>query len=126
MANPRKLSRADLVLWTANAATAVADGKVTGFLVAQNTAISDGLTDKNAELAASDTTQIETHALSMSATSTAQFTEEQLQALIADLKFSMRGVNATAAEYEAVGFDAPDTFRSAVVPHTPTNLAATA
>ena len=52
MSNPRKMNRAQLVEFTQNAATGVANGKVTGFSAAQNTAISDALIDANAILAA--------------------------------------------------------------------------
>ena len=48
--NPNKLSRADLVDFADNVATGVADGKVPGFLAAQNTSFSDALTDANTEL----------------------------------------------------------------------------
>ena len=37
----------------------------------------------------------------------------------------MHSVNSPGSEFEACGFDAPDTTRSAVVPQTPTDLSAT-
>jgi hypothetical protein len=113
-----------LVDFTANAATGVADGKVTGFLVGQNTAISDALTDANAELAAADTTQVETRTLSLQSTQIAEDKREKVLKLLSELKFAMKGVDAPAADYEVLGFDPPAETRSIVVPQAPSDLAA--
>jgi hypothetical protein len=120
----RRLNRAALVDFTANCATGVADGKVTGFLVGQNTAISDALTDANAELAAADTTQVETRTLSLQATEIAEDKRFKVEKLLGELKFAMKGVDAPAADYEVLGFDPPAETRSIVIPETPTDLAA--
>ena len=124
MTDFRKLPRPALVDFTANTATGVADGKVTQFLVAQNTAISDALTDANAELAAAETTVVETRALAQSATQIAQAKAAVVVKLLSELKFSMRGVDAGPDEYDVLGFTPPDTVRSIVSPQTPTDLAA--
>ena len=122
--NPNSLSRAELVDFTANAATGVADGKFTGFLVAQNTAISDALTDANAELAAADTTQVENRALSLQSTEIAEGKRDTVLKLLSELKFAMRGVDAPAADYDVLGFDPPAETRSIVIPQPPSDLAA--
>ena len=126
MGNPRKLSRADLVLFATNAATGIADGKVSGFSAAQNTAFSDALTDATALLSSADLSQVELHADALEATQIADDAEEVVQNLLADYKFAIRSVNSGAAEYDAIGFDPPDTTRSPVVPQSPTDLVATA
>ena len=122
--NPRILTRAQLVDFAANAATAVADGKVSGFLAAQNTAISDALTDANAELAAAETNKVNTHALDLESTQIADDKREMVLKISQDLKFAMKGVDSPASEYDALGFDPPVESRSIVSPQTPTGLAA--
>ncbi len=122
--NPRNLNRAALVDFTTKAATGVADGKVSGFLAAQNTAISDALTDANALLAAADLSQVSARADSLEATEIAQTAADEVQRLLADLKFGMRSVESPASDYDAIGFDPPSEVRSVVMPQTPTDLAA--
>jgi len=48
----------------------------------------------------------------------------ELLKLLSGGKFGMRGVNATTAEYEAVGFDPPADPSNVTTPDTPTNLSA--
>src|SRR3954451_19032939 len=107
--NPRNLNRAALVDFTTNAATGVSNGKVSGFLAAQNTAISDALTDANAILAAADLSQVEARAASLEATQIAIAAETEVLKLLADLKFGMRSVESPDQDYAALGFDIPST-----------------
>ena len=123
--DPHKLSRADLVDFTTNAATGVADGKVTGFLAEQNTGFSDALTDANAVLAAANLNAVEARSASMEATQIAQDAEFEVQRILQELKFGMKSVQSPAADYDAIGFDPPAETRSIVTPQTPTELAAT-
>jgi hypothetical protein len=123
--DPHKLSRAALVDFTTNAATGVSNGKVTGFLAAQNTAISDSLTDANAILTAANLSAVEARAASMEATQIAQDAEAEVRKLLQDLKYGMKSVESPAADYDALGFDPPVESRSIVTPQTPTELAAT-
>ena len=122
--DPRKLSRAELVALTANAATGIADGKVSGFLAEQNTAFSDELTDKGAVLSAADGNIVQTRAASQEATQIGEAATEDLLLTHSHVHSAMKSVGASAAEYEALGYDAPDTTRTPVNPQTPTDLVA--
>lgn len=121
----RNISREKLVDFTTNAANGVAAGKVSGFLPAQNTAISAALTAANTALAAADLAAVEARALALQATQIAQDAGASVVKLLADLKFSMRGVDAPVADYDVIGFDPPADTRSIITPSTPTELAAT-
>ena len=123
--NPRTLNRDQLVNFTTNAATGVANGKVTGFLAVQNTAISDALTDANAVLTAANLNAVEARAASMEATQLAQDAADEVQLLLQDLKYGMKSVESPASDYDAIGFDPPAETRFIVTPQTPTELAAT-
>jgi len=122
--NPNKLSRADLVDFAANVATAVADGKVTGFLAAQNTSYSDALTDANTELATADALQVSKRASALEATDIADQKRDVILAILSDIKLGVRSVRSESNVYEALGFDPPAETRSVVHPNTPTELAA--
>ncbi|MFS8119900.1 MAG: hypothetical protein ACMG55_15640, partial [Microcoleus sp.] len=121
--NPRNLTRAQLADFATNTATAVAAGKVAGFLAAQNTSISDALTDAVAELKAADMDQVEDRAQSLQSTQIAEDKREFVLKILSDLRFSMKGVESPANEYDALGFDPPAETRSIVMPQTPTDLA---
>jgi hypothetical protein len=123
--DPHKMNRFELVDFTTNAATGVANGKVTGFLAAQNTSFSDGLTDANAVLAAANLAAVEARTAWMEATQIAQDAARDVQRLLQDLKYGMKSVESPAADYDALGFDPPAETRSIVTPLTPTDLAAT-
>jgi len=123
--NPRTLNRPALVDFTTNAATGVASGKVTGFLAAQNTAISDALTDANAVLAAADLAQVEARQASLEATQIALNAADEVLQQLSDLKFGMRSVESPPQDYDAIGFDPPSEVRAVVMPQTPSDLAAT-
>jgi len=125
MTDFRKINRAALVDFTTNAATGVADGKVSGFSAPQNTAISDALTDANTVLAAADLAAVEARAAALAAMAIAQDAAKNVTKQLAELKFSMRGVDASNDQYDSIGFDPPETVRTIVVPATPTDLAAT-
>jgi hypothetical protein len=123
--NPRDLNRAALVDFTTNAATGVASGKVTGFLAAQNTAISDALTDANAVLEAANLAAVEARSASKEATQIAVNASDEVLQQLSDLKFGMRSVESPPQDYDAIGFDPPSDVRNIVMPQTPTDLAAT-
>lgn len=125
MTDFRKLPRPFLVDFGTNAGTGVANGKVAGFLAPQNTAISDAITDAVARLAAADLNAVEAKAASIEATSLAQTAADDLIKLLSELKFAMRGVDATPDQYDALGFTAPDPVRTIVIPNTPSDLGAT-
>ena len=95
------------------------------FLAAQNAAISDALTDANAELSAAELNVVETRTLALAATAVAQEKAAIVVKLLSELKFAMRGVDATNDQYETIGFTPPDTTRTIVNPNTPTFLMAT-
>jgi hypothetical protein len=124
--NPRKLSRADLADFTDNAAAAVAAGKVSGFLPAQNTSISDALADANTELKAADANIFATRAASMEAMQIGADKKALVNKLHGELKALMKGVDSPASEYDAVGFDPPDFVRTVTVPKSPSDLVALA
>lgn len=124
MANPNKMTRADLVNFTTHAATEVADGVVTGFLAAQNTAISDALNDANAVLAANETSAVDALASYRNAVMVAQDQAAVVRGLLQNLKDAMRSVNSPGDEYAMVGFDPPIVDRGTVIPEIPTDLAA--
>jgi hypothetical protein len=121
---PRNLPSAELVDFTANAAVAVANGKISGFLAAQNTSYSDALTDANAELAAADTNLMATKAAQGEAAAIVEEKRALVLKLISEVKFAMKGVDAPTPDYEALNLDPPATSRSIVMPQTPTQLAA--
>jgi hypothetical protein len=123
--NPRNVSRFELVDLTTDIGTGVANGKVTGFSAAQNTAFSDALTDANAILAAANLAAVEARSAAQAATMAAQNAQDTVLKLLSELKFAMRGVDSPAVDYEALGLDAPDTVRSVYQPQTHTELAAT-
>ena len=122
---PRSLNRFELVDFTTNAATGVANGKVTGFLAAQNTSVSDALTDANAILAAANLDAVESRAAWLETTQIANDAAAEVQKLLQELKYGMKSVESPSSDYDAIGFDPPVISRSIVTPQTPTQLAAT-
>lgn len=122
--NPNKLTRGDLIGWAANCATQVANGIVDGFLAAQNTAFSDALTDANAELAAAETTAIETLADYQGAVHVAQTKRDDVVLIAQNIKDAMRGVNAPGEDYVTLGYDMPVFVRQSIIPLQPTELSA--
>lgn len=122
--NPNKITREELVDFATNCATQVADGAVTGFLAAQNTAFSDALNDANAVLAAANLSATEAEAAWHGAIGTAQDAATAVLLIIQNIKDGMRSVNSIGAEYAEVGFDVPVFNPQTVIPNTPTDLAA--
>jgi hypothetical protein len=118
------MSRAQLVDFAANTATAVANGKVHGFLPAQNISFSNALAAAKAELAAADLAQVEMRALALQATQIAEDKRMAVLKILSEIKFAMRGVSSPAAEYQALGFVPPSQTRSVIMPQRPGELAA--
>ena len=56
--------------------------------------------------------------------SIAQASADSVIKVLAELKFSMRGVDSTPDQYDALGFDPPETTRTPVIPMTPSGLEA--
>jgi hypothetical protein len=124
MPDPKTMSAEELVDFITNLSTGVANGKVPGFLAAQNTSISDALTDINAELAAANLGATTTMAAALEAKGTQSSLYASAQSMISDTKFGVRSVNSEPSVYEALGFDPPDTTRSSITPKAPTDLVA--
>jgi hypothetical protein len=124
MGNPRKLKRDQVEDFATVAATAIANGKVGGFTAPQNTALSDAITDANAQLAASGLNQAETKAAALAATQADLANLETLLNILSNARSAMESVDATPEEYAEVGFDIPDTTRTPVTPQTPSDLVA--
>lgn len=123
--NPNKMTRPELVDFTTNAATGVADGKVTGFLAEQNTAFSDALTDANAVLAAANLNCVEAKTAYSASCGIAQNAADEVKGILQNLKDAMKGVNSPGVDYSEIGFDPPIEVPTPVIPSTPTELAAT-
>jgi hypothetical protein len=123
--NPNYLTRAELVDFGRNAATQVANGKVSGLLPAQVASISAAIGDAAEVLAEADRRQVETRAAGIAATAAAQAADLLMEKLLQDLKYLMKGIHSQAHEYDAVGFDPPVIGRRPVTPQTPFELAAT-
>jgi hypothetical protein len=124
MLNPRDMTPEQLVTFITNLATAIASGKVIGWLAAQNTAISDELTDINAVLAAAVLASFEADAAADEARGVLDAAYDMAQKKVADAKFGVRSVDSPDTVYEALGFDPPDTVRSIITPQIPTDLVA--
>jgi len=122
--NPNYLTRAELADFGKNTATQVANGKVSGLLDAQVASISAALAEASAELAEADRLQVETRAAAIAATEAAQVKRRRLLKLLQDLKYTMKGLESPASEFDAVGFDPPVVGRRPVIPQTPGELAA--
>ena len=122
--NPRILSRADLVNFGRNAAAAIAGGKVSGFSPAQAAELTDAILAATDTLDEADKQAVASVAKARTDVEIAQKGRLALLELMSGGKFGMRGVNSTAAEYEAVGFDPPADPSNITKPETPTKLSA--
>jgi hypothetical protein len=120
----RDMTPEQLVVFLTNLATAIANGKVPGWLAAQNTAISDALTDIAAILAAQNTSALELEAAFDEAASARNATFEQAIKMIGEAKLGVRSVDSAPSVYEALGFDPPDTTRTPTQPKDPSDLVA--
>jgi len=123
--NPNYLTRADLVEFGRNTATMVADGKVSGLLAAQVAAISAAIAIATEELAEADLRQVELRAAAIEATTIARVKRKRLLKLIQDLKYTMKALQSSADQYNALGFDPPVKGRHPVTPQMPLGLSAT-
>lgn len=123
--NPHYLTRAELADFGRNTAMQVANGKVSGLLAAQIASISAAIDAASAELAEADRRQVELRAAAIEATRIAQDKRAHLLKLLQDLKYTMKGLESEAHEFDAVGFDPPVIGRRPVIPQTPFELAAT-
>jgi hypothetical protein len=121
--NPRTLTRADLVEFATQAASAVADGKIPGFSPEQNAALSEAIIDAAANLSAADGARVAARAGAREATEIADAGQELLLMLLQELKYGMKFVRASADVYDVVGFDPPAVSRQMVIPVAPTRLA---
>ena len=122
--NPNYLTRAELADFGKNTATQVANGKISGLLAAQVTSISVAIADASAQLAEADRLQVEARAAAMAATEAATVMRRQLLKLLQALKYTMKGLESQASEFDIVGFDPPVIGRRPVIPQTPGELAA--
>jgi hypothetical protein len=122
--NPNYLTRAELADFGKNTATQVANGKISGLLAAQVASISAAIADASVGLAEAHRVQVETRAAAIAATEAAHVKRQQLLKLLQDLKYTMKGLESQASEFDAVGFDPPVIGRRPVKPQTPGELAA--
>jgi len=122
--NPNYMKRADLAVFGQHAATAVADGIVTGLLAQQINSISAAIAEASAELAAAEQAQVEARAAALEATRIAQVKRVYLLGLLQNLKYMMKALNSMDVEFAGIGFDPPVRERRIVPPQTPNELAA--
>jgi len=125
MANPRRSSRAGLAVLGRNAAKAIADGKVSGFLPEQNVAFSTALLAEANALDEDEKMVVKLEAQKSAKVSEAQERRLRLLRIMTESKYAMRSVGSPDDEYEALGYDPPADPRSRVKPKTPSGLAAT-
>ena len=121
--NPRELNRADLANFGIAAANAIAAGKVSGFTPDQALEISTAILNKAQSLATANENAVVSLSQYHTDTADAQGERLDLLNLLSASKFAMRGVNATADQYAAVGFK-PPADPSEITPERPTELAA--
>jgi hypothetical protein len=126
MRNPRETNRTELITAARAAINAVANGKVSGFLPEENVLISQAGTEaaNNSEAANKDNASKKT--AYHESTAVAIDKHQILVEWYVRLRAKMRGANATAAEYEAVGLEPPRERRRLVDPERPSDLIATA
>jgi len=120
---PNNMTRADLALFTRNAATQVAAGEVTGLSPDQVLLFSTLLTAVADNLSAADAEQVALRAASIAATQKAQDMGRNALKLLQSLRYAMKSVDSPADEFDAVGFDPPVRSRRVVEPERPDALA---
>jgi hypothetical protein len=121
--NPRKLTRADLVKFAANAAERLAAGVVEGLPADMALDLAILLTDANEELSTAVEDLVALRAASRAGTATANEKELAVVNILNDIKLSMGSVNSPEDEYDALGFD-PPAARQPVNANAPTELSA--
>jgi len=123
--NPNNLTKAELADFAKNAATQVAEGKVTGLLPEQVLAISEALMNEADELGELAQQQIAIRAASIEITRMAREKSFRVNRLLQSLKYGMKSVHSPADQFDAVGFDPPVRTRQIVTPQTPSDLSVT-
>ncbi len=121
---PNDMTRAQLVDFARNAATQVANGKVSGLLAEQILAFAAGLAADADDLAAADAEQVALRAASIAATRKAQDISARSLRRLQSLRYAMKAARCGAAQYDAVGFDPPVKGRQMVKPKVPFDLSA--
>ncbi len=120
-----KTSRANLVILIRNAATTVAEGKISGFSAEESAATATELDSLAADLDQTVALQVGLNAATSSATKLAQARELMIQQRLIRLKLRMQSIASPANEYKALGFDPPAERRRMVIPDAPARLTAT-
>ena len=120
---PNNMTRADLAIFTRNAATQVAAGKVTGLLPEQSLAFSTLLLTVASALSTADAEQVALRAAAIASTQKAQELEENALRSLQMLKYAMKSVDSPADEFDVVGFDPPVRSRQIISPQMPDGLA---
>jgi len=121
---PNNMTRAELADFARNAATQVAAGKVTGLLPEQVADFSNGLEADADELSAVDNEIVALRTALMAATERGRQIKKRTLRRSQSLKYTMRSVNSSDSEFDAVGLAPPAQRRRMVHPETPTELSA--
>jgi hypothetical protein len=121
--NPNYMNRADLAVFGRHAATAVAEGIVSGLFAEQIESISAAIAEASEELAAADLAQIEARAAALETTRIAQNKRLELLRLLQNLKYLMKALSSGDVEFAGIGFDLPARERRIVTPQMPVELA---
>ncbi len=124
MKNFHKVSRAALPDQMIAAANALLSGKVSGLSPEQAAEKAAALLAQAEQLSTAAQNVVDIRAASMAATGLAEEQQEASVKLMMSLKYLMLGVDASAAEFDAVGFTPPAERRSSITPEIPTGLAA--
>jgi hypothetical protein len=124
MKNFYKIPRAQLAVEAVAAANAFASGKVSSLSPVQSAELAAAILAEAELLKADDVDAVTKKAESIAATERAEQRQRRLAKMMSGAKLSMRGVDASAAEFDAVGFTPPAETRSMVTPETPTGVSA--
>jgi hypothetical protein len=119
------MTRAELADFARNAATQVAAGKVAGLLPEQVVSFSNGLETDADELSAVDNEIVALRTALMAATERGRQIKKRTLGRSQSLKYTMKSVNSSDSEFDAVGLEPPAQRRRMVHPQTPTELSAT-
>ena len=107
------------------AATAVADGKISGFSPEESAATAAELDSLGDDLSETVGLQVGLASAAASATKLAQARELMIQQRLIRLKLRMQSIGSPSNEYKAAGFEPPAERRRMVMPEAPTRLTAT-
>jgi hypothetical protein len=122
---PNNMTRAELADFARNAATQVAAGKVTGLLPEQIVSFSNGLETDADELSEVDNEIVALRTALTAATERGRQIKKRTLRRSQSLKYSMKSVNSSDSEFDAVGLEPPAQRRRMVHAQTPTELSAT-